>query len=103
MRLPHPKSSLEHQAPHAAQRHEGAIRVRATKRGFYDNHLKEVGDEFTIPDGEKLGSWMALVTDDRAPDQDAAMEKAFVEAKLPEEDRRGVKGKKGSRSDNDVL
>lgn len=57
-----PKSALEHQAPHATRRVSGTIRVRATKRGFYDNHMKEPGVGFTLRDMEEFhDSWMELV------------------------------------------
>lgn len=100
-----PKSSLAHQAPHATQRVQGTVRVRATKRGFYDHHEVNPGDEFAIPAGEKLGSWMELVNDDRSSDQDAAMEKALVDGALPDHDRREAPkgGKKSGKSENDVL
>lgn len=59
------KSSLAHMAPHAARRHEGTIRVRATKRGFYDNSLRTPGDEFTLQSMQEFSnSWMKLVGDD---------------------------------------
>jgi hypothetical protein len=118
MRLPAAKSSLEHQAPHAARRIQGTITVRATKRGFFDQHIKEVGAVFTIraddmPNG-KLPSWMELVPDETVtvdePETDAQLE---TDAPKPPK----AKGKKvekakpeptaeptpATKTDNDVL
>lgn len=55
------RSALEHQAPHATQRIQGTIRVRAKERGFYDNHLKAPGDVFTVRTEDEIGSWMERV------------------------------------------
>lgn len=60
MRQAPPSTSFGHQAPYAQHRTEGTVRVRATRKGFYDNHVKMPGDVFTIQAGEKLGSWMTL-------------------------------------------
>lgn len=65
------RSALEHQAPHATRRIEGTIRVRATVRGFYDNHVKEPGDVFTIQSQKELGKWMERVEDETAEQKPA--------------------------------
>src|SRR4051812_36931543 len=65
------KSALEHQAPQATRRVTGTIRVRALRRGFYDNELKEADAVFTIRSKKELGSWMELVSGD-APAADAS-------------------------------
>ena len=36
------------------------MKVKATKQGFFGGHLKNVGDEFDVPDGTK-GSWLEPV------------------------------------------
>jgi hypothetical protein len=38
-----------------------AIRVRATKTGYYDNTLRNPGDIFDIEDASLLGTWMEIV------------------------------------------
>jgi hypothetical protein len=63
MRQAPTRSSLEHQAPHATRRIQGTIAVRAKKKGVYDHHVKDVGDEFTIQNMKELGTWMELVDD----------------------------------------
>lgn len=45
----------------AAQEAAPPVRVKAKRPGFYDNGRKRVGDEFTIPAGEKPGSWMEVL------------------------------------------
>lgn len=38
------------------------MRVKATKTGFYNDSLRDPGDEFEVPDGLK-GSWFVPVAE----------------------------------------
>lgn len=96
MRTPPARSALEHQAPHAAQRITGPIRVRALSRGFYDNHVKDPGDVFTVQTGKEIGKWM-----ERLPD-DAPVEEQSEQTEKAEPSAKGAKPPR-AKSGNDVL
>ena len=38
------------------------MKVKATAQGFFGAHLKNIGDEFEVPDGTKSPWWEATVT-----------------------------------------
>lgn len=67
------RSSLDHFAPHVSQYVEGAIKVRATMKGFYGNTLRYPGDIFGIHKDEEFApSWMERLSDDEARAADPA-------------------------------
>lgn len=76
------KSALEHQAPQATRRVTGTIRVRAVRRGFYDNELKEPDVVFTIRSKKELGSWMELVTGDGSASE-TSVDETETKSKAP--------------------
>jgi hypothetical protein len=96
MRTPPARTALEHQAPHATQRIVGTIRVRATSRGFYDNHIKDPGDVFTVRNKKEIGAWMERLPDDEPGTEPEKRDPAEPAA-------RGGNQKPGASSANDVL
>lgn len=94
-----PQSSLNHFAPHVAQQRDGAIRVRATAKGFYNNTLRNPGDEFGIATMEEFGAWMELVADETA----SAPESAPVNEPAAKPEPKQTKGGKAKQTANDVL
>lgn len=91
------RSSLEFMAPHATQRVQGTIRVRALRRGFYDNHIIEAGEIFAVASERQIGRWMERVTDD-APAADGAGDGTRKVA-----EKTAKKAKPAAASENDVL
>lgn len=104
-----PKSSLEHQAPQATQRIQGTIRVRAIRRGFYDNHVKEAGAVFTVRSDAEIGKWMERVSDEAVADEPSGASETVDGAEASEPTKKSGKKAKGSKdepsgaSENDVL
>lgn len=75
------------------------MKVKATSQGFFGGHLKNIGDEFEVPDGMKASWWESVATEEPVAEPVAAEDPVaeVVEEVKPAKKKKRAK-KKTSKS-----